>query len=117
MRRSERWKERERGKPPPPSRQETPQADTDAAAEAAPIRLAVVAELEGLVLGPPGDVFNERWAEVEHLEWALRLVLARRLGRLAGWSEWIHICHPLEPDEWPGQVRAAWREVSRLGRA
>ena len=84
--------------------------------EDAPMRLAVVAELDGLVLGPPGDVFYERWAEVEHLESAMRLVLARRLGRLARWSDWIHLDQPIDDGQWVDHVEAAWLEVSRLGR-
>lgn len=87
------------------------------APECFPIRLAVVATLQGLVLGPYGDQFYERWAQVEHLEWALRLVLARRLGRLAGWTDWIHIDKPVEDDQWSDIVEDAWQEVSRLGRA
>lgn len=80
------------------------------------IAAAIVATLEGLVLGPYGDQFYERWAEVEHLESALRLVLARRLGRLAVWTDWIHIDKPVEEDQWSDLVQAAWGEVSRLGR-
>ena len=84
--------------------------------EGASMRLAVVAELVGLALGEPGDVFFERWAEVEHLESAMRLVLARRLGRLARWADWIHLDPPIDDAQWVAHVEAAWREVSRLGR-
>jgi hypothetical protein len=85
--------------------------------EKAHIRLTVVAELQGLVLGPPGKGFYERWAEVEHLESAMRLVLARRLGTLAAWTDWIHLKHPIDDEQWPGHVEDAWSEVCRLGRA
>ena len=71
-----------------------------------PLHLAVVMELEGLfVNGADGD---EMWAIATHLESALRFALARRLGRLAAWPDWIHIDEPIPlaagypRSRWPG---------------
>jgi hypothetical protein len=80
-----------------------------------PLRLVLVAELEGLVLGDPGPIRDARWALVEHLESAMRLVLARRLGRLSGWPEWIHVDSALDADQWTAQVESAWAVVDDLG--
>lgn len=82
------------------------------------MRLAVVAELADLAIGGDHDVESEeRWAEVEHLESALRLVLARRLGRVARWTDWIHVDSALSNDEWARAVEEAWHDVDALGRA
>ncbi len=93
-----------------------------------PLRLVVVGEIDGLVLGRyrwnedhwvygDGKVgFDQRWAEVEHLESAVRLSLARRVGRLAGWADWIRINGPPLTDEaWLSAVHAAWLEVDQIG--
>ncbi len=82
-----------------------------------PIQLVVVAELDGLALGVHTDepiLWEERWAEVEHLEAAMRLVLARRLGQLARRTDWIHVDRPIDADEWNRHVDAAWAEVDAL---
>lgn len=92
-----------------------------------PMRLAAVGEIAGLNLGQyrgtdgrwvydDRDAFDRRWAEVEHLESAIRLVLARRLGRLSQWPDWITVERPLGSDEsWVEEFRSAWEEVDRLG--
>lgn len=81
-----------------------------------PMRLAVVLELCDLPIAGDHDIESEeRWAEVEHLESALRLVLARRLGRLARWTDWIHVQRPLTDAEWVGEIEKAWIEVRRVG--
>lgn len=91
-----------------------------------PMRLAVVGELVGLNLGgyekrdgvwvyDDKEGFEQRWAEVEHLESAVRLVLARRFGRLARWADWIHVERPTTDDEWEAQFLSAWQEVDQLG--
>jgi hypothetical protein len=80
-----------------------------------PLRLVVVAELEGLVLGEAGPTRDACWASVEHLESAMRLVLARHLGRLSGWPEWIHVDSALNADQWVAHVEAAWAVVDGLG--
>ena len=76
-----------------------------------PIRLAIVAELRGLAVD--GD---EMWSITTHLEGAVRFVLARRLGRLAAWPDWIHVDQPLTAASWHSEFLAAWAEVARLGR-
>ena len=82
-----------------------------------PIRLAVVVELEDLPIAGDHDADSEeRWAEVEHLESALRLVLARRLGRVSRWTDWIQLDRSLESDAWVAAVEAGWLEVCQLGR-
>lgn len=93
-----------------------------------PMRLAILGELLGLNLGhyrwqddrwiyDDKDAFDQRWTEVEHLESALRLVLARRLGRLSPWVDWILVDGPpLSEDAWESQFRSAWLEVDQLGR-
>lgn len=49
---------------------------------------------------------------VEHLESALRLSLARRLGRVARWADWIELDPPLADDAaWLDAVHAAWTEA------
>lgn len=92
-----------------------------------PMRLAVVGELVGLNLGryhwrdgvwvyDDREAFDQRWAEVEHLESAVRLVLARRLGRLSKWADWIHLDVPIASnDAWAAQFVTAWQEVDQLG--
>jgi hypothetical protein len=92
-----------------------------------PMRLAIVGELVGLNLGcyewrdgcwvyEDRVGFDRRWAIVEHLESALRLALARRLGRLSSWPEWIEIDTPIKTDhEWEALFMDAWREVDGLG--
>jgi hypothetical protein len=89
--------------------------------ECFPVGLALVAELEGLVVGPPGSPgspervrYYERWALVEHLESALRLVLARRLGHLSAATDWIHVEEPLTIARWVSEVEAAWTAVCSL---
>ena len=83
-----------------------------------PLRLAIVAELEGLVLGPyDTPEFDERWAEVEHVEAALRLGLARRLGNLSRWTDWIDLDEPVPDAAWRDHVEHAWRGVTALGRS
>lgn len=78
-----------------------------------PIRLAIVAELKGLAVdGEDGD---EMWSITTHLESAVRLVLARRLGRLAAWSDWIHVDQPLSAELWHSEFLSAWTEVAALG--
>lgn len=78
-----------------------------------PMRLAVVIELDGLfVNGADGD---EMWAITTHLESAMRFVLARRVGRLAAWADWIHVDVPLSFSEWLSAVEAAWADVEVLG--
>ena len=58
------------------------------------MRLAVVIEISDLAIAGDDDAESEeRWAEVEHLESAVRFVLARLLGRVAQWTDWIHV-HP-----------------------
>jgi hypothetical protein len=86
-----------------------------------PVGLAVVAELDGLVVGPPADPqstqrirYYERWALVEHLESALRLAFARRLGSLSAATNWIHLDRPLTIGEWVEEVEAAWTAVCCL---
>jgi hypothetical protein len=78
-----------------------------------PLAIAVVAEIEGLVVS--GDDGEDMWSITTHLEGAMRLVLARRRGRLAVWTDWIHVDRPISIDEWEGEFRAAWAEVSALG--
>jgi hypothetical protein len=79
--------------------------------------LAVVLEVSDLPIAGDHDVDSEeRWAELEHLETALRLALARRLGSIARWTDWIHLAQPLSSDRWPVEVESAWADVSRLGR-
>ena len=83
-----------------------------------PMRLAVVIEIEDLPIAGDHDADSEeRWAEVEHLESALRLVLARRLGRLARWTDWIHIETAIDDAEWPRLIDEAWDDVVALGTA
>lgn len=80
-----------------------------------PIRLAVVVELEDLAItGDRDEDSEERWAEVEHLESALRLALARRVGRLARWSDWIHVDVAMDDSEWKRQVEDAWSDVKEF---
>ncbi len=86
-----------------------------------PIGLALVAELDGLVVGPPGNpqstqrvTYYERWALVEHLESALRLVLARRLGSLSAATDWIHLERSMTTADWVEEVEAAWTAVCCL---
>ncbi len=79
--------------------------------------LAVVLEITDLPIAGDHDADSEeRWAEVEHLEAALRLTLARRLGRVARWTDWIHLHRPLSVEGWISEVERAWVEVSELGR-
>ena len=60
--------------------------------------------------------FDRRWAEVEHIETTLRLVLARRLGRLSPWTDWIYLDPPIVDDNWWREVIvAAWEEVDGHG--
>jgi len=81
-----------------------------------PMRLAVVLEICDLPMGVDHDLdWEERWAEVEHLESALRLVLSRRLGRLARWTDWIYVQRPLTDAQWVEQIVDAWTEVGRIG--
>lgn len=81
-----------------------------------PMRLAVVLEICDLPMGRERDLDSEeRWAEVEHLESALRLVLSRRLGRLARWPDWIHVQRPLADAQSVEQIQDAWIEVGRIG--
>ena len=82
-----------------------------------PMRLVVVLEIADLAISGDHDVDSEeRWAEVEHLEAALRLSLARRVGRLARWADWIHVDRALDDTEWVGVVQTAWTEVTKIGR-
>lgn len=82
------------------------------------LRLVLVADLEGLVLGTYEDpAFEERWALVEHLESAMRLALARRVGHLARWADWIQVQQPLSAENWVAHVHQAWQQVDTLGRA
>lgn len=82
-----------------------------------PLSLVVVLEIVDLPIAGDHDVDSEeRWAELEHLESALRLVLARRHGRLARWTDWIHLDTPMSTDQWVTSVREAWEEVCSLGR-
>lgn len=88
--------------------------DPDAAGY--PMRLAVIIEISDLPIAGDHDAESEeRWAEVEHLESALRLVLARRLGRVARWTDWIHMHHKLTESGWEREVQEAWCEVRNLG--
>lgn len=79
-----------------------------------PIRLAIVAELNGLAVD--GDDGEELWSVTTHLESAVRFVLARRLGHLSAWPVWVHVDRPLDADEWLPTFMAAWTEVAALGR-
>jgi hypothetical protein len=86
-----------------------------------PVGLALIAELDGLVVGPPGSPgsperthYYERWALVEHLESALRVTLARRLGRLSAATDWIHVEQPLTIAGWITEVKDAWTTVCAL---
>lgn len=81
-----------------------------------PMALAVVLEIADLpIKGDHDSDSEERWAELEHLESALRLVLARRLGRVARWTDWIHIDESMSLGQWVGSVEQAWSEVCSLG--
>jgi hypothetical protein len=81
-----------------------------------PLRIVIVAELAGLVLPDDEPQPAAHWAEVEDLESALRLALARRLGaRLSAWPEWLHLDTPVTADAWVAHVEAAWAEVDDLG--
>lgn len=81
------------------------------------MKLAVVLEISDLPISGDHDADSEeRWAEVEHLESALRLTLARRLGNVARWTDWIHLARPVEDDTWETTIEAAWSEVVALGR-
>jgi hypothetical protein len=82
-----------------------------------PLRIVLVAELAGLALGDPDPQREARWAHGEHLESAVRLVLARRLGSLSAWPEWINVEAPVTPDAWAAHVEAAWATVDDLGRS
>lgn len=85
--------------------------------DAGSVRLAVVVELEDVAIAGDRDADSEeRWAGVEHLESALRLVLARRLGRVARWTDWILLDHALTDDAWVAAVEAAWPEIEHFGR-
>lgn len=79
-----------------------------------PMRLAVVMELDGLFVN--GADGHNMWAITTHLESAMRFVLARRVGRLAAWPDWIHVDSPLTFSDWLTAVEAAWIEVTALGR-
>lgn len=93
-----------------------------------PLRLVVVGEIDGLVVGryhwcdgrwvydDGKEGFDQRWAEVEHLESAVRLSLARRVGGLAGWADWIRVDRPPLSDEaWLSEFHAAWLEADHIG--
>jgi len=99
----------------------------DGDSSAYPLRVVVVGEIPGLVLDPyrwtdyrwdyelGKEAFDQRWAEVEHLESAVRLSLSRRVRRLA-WTDWIEVARPPETDEaWLSAFLAAWREADELG--
>lgn len=77
-----------------------------------PLALAVVMELEGIdVSGPDGE---EAWHRTTLLEGMLRYVLARRLGRLAEWADWMHVDR--QPvDGWVAEVERACDELRPLG--
>jgi hypothetical protein len=78
------------------------------------VRLVFVAELRGLRLGGHADdAWLARWEELAHNEAALRLALARRLGRLHGWPDWICVDEPLSDAGWHAEVRTAWDDVQR----
>lgn len=77
-----------------------------------PMALAVVMELEGIdVSGPDGE---EAWHRTTLLEGMLRYVLARRLGRLAEWADWMHVDRQPK-DGWLAEVERAWDELRPLG--
>jgi hypothetical protein len=87
------------------------------AEEGFPLSFGVVAVVDGLVLGSPKhdpEVYLQRIAEVEHLESALRLVLARRLGSFRGWPEWIVTDKPVDAERWVTEVKNAWAKVDEL---
>ena len=78
-----------------------------------PMRLAVVAELDGLdVSGPDAD---EAWSRTTHFETLMRFVLARRLGRMAAWPDWIWLDRTPKDDDWVSEMTTAWAEILRLG--
>lgn len=79
-----------------------------------PIRLVIVAELKGLVVS--GEDGWEMWSITTHLETAMRLVIARRLGHLSGWADWLHLEQQLDAAELRSAFLAAWTEVAALGR-
>jgi hypothetical protein len=96
--------------------------------EAHPLRVVLVGEIEGLVVGgyrwvDDGWVydggkagFDQRWAEVEHLESAVRLGVARRVGRVARWADWIEVDRPSMTDTaWLSAFQSSWLEVDQLG--
>ena len=104
------------------------QRTRDDDASAYPLSVVAVGEVKGLVVGRYRWVdghwdyhggqqgFDQRWADVEHLESAVRLCLARRLGRLSRWPDWIELDKPIGSDEaWLESFEAAWAEVDRLG--
>ena len=77
-----------------------------------PMVLAVVMELEGIgVSGPDGE---EAWHRTTLLEGMLRYVLARRLGRLAEWTDWMHVDRQPK-DGWVAEAQRAWYELRPLG--
>jgi hypothetical protein len=79
-----------------------------------PIRLAVIAELEDVVL-PHDSGYDERWAKVEHVESAVRLALARQVGRLHRWTDWVHVERPIKLQQWTELVQRTWLDVERIG--
>jgi hypothetical protein len=82
-----------------------------------PLMLAVVAEIRGLALGDYDDPqWDERWAEVEHLESATRLAVARRVGRLSRFVDYVEVDADRSPGSWADVLDEAWTEASRLGR-
>ena len=47
----------------------------------------------------------------------MRLSLARRVGRLARWTDWIEVDQsPMTDAAWLSAFHAAWLEVDQLGR-
>ncbi|MCU1352585.1 MAG: hypothetical protein JWM05_1794 [Acidimicrobiales bacterium] len=85
--------------------------ETDPAAY--PIRLAVIAELDGLdVTGPDAD---EAWSRTVHYETLMRFVIARRVGRLHAWPDWIYIDRHPDQNDWAAEFRGAWSEVLSIG--
>ncbi|MEM9714570.1 MAG: hypothetical protein AAGA17_20275 [Actinomycetota bacterium] len=78
-----------------------------------PLELAVVSEIEGLALGDDRDeAWDERWKEVEHLESAMRLAVARRVGRLSRLVDYVEV--ERVPISWSETMDAAWIGVLRL---
>lgn len=79
-----------------------------------PLALQVIAELDGLdVSGADAD---EAWSRTVHYETVMRFVIARRVGRLHLWPDWIHVDRKPDQGDWVAEVREAWTETLSIGR-